>query len=39
MVTSLNVDTALLQEAIELIIPMLTDLVSNPYRKHSLTNW
>lgn len=30
MVTSLNVDTALLQKAIELTILMLTDLVSNP---------
>ena len=36
MVTSLNADTALLPEAIELTILILTDLVSNPYKKHSL---
>ena len=30
MVTSLNADTALLPEPIELIILILTDLLSNP---------
>ena len=37
MVTSLNVDTALLQEAIELTIAIESDI--NPSKKHRLTNW
>ena len=38
MVTGLNADTALLPEAIEFTILMLTDLVSNRYKKHSPDN-
>ena len=38
MVTSLNADTALLPEAIEFTILILTDLLSNPYKKHSPDN-
>ncbi|MEG3876118.1 hypothetical protein QT972_01875 [Microcoleus sp. herbarium7] len=37
MVTSLNADTALLQEDLEFTIPMKSDI--HPSKKHSLTNW